>query len=91
MKLGVNIDHVATLRQARYARDPASPNREPDLLAAAAEAVAGGGDSITVHPRSDGRHGRSSSRLVRSVTGSTRGLNRVARSRPAGSPLPSPA
>ena len=56
MKLGVNIDHVATLRQARYARDPGSPNREPDLLAAAAEAVAGGGDSITVHPRSDGRH-----------------------------------
>lgn len=56
MKLGVNIDHVATVRQARYARDPRSPNREPDLLAAAAEAVAGGGDSITVHPRSDGRH-----------------------------------
>jgi pyridoxine 5-phosphate synthase len=55
-KLGVNIDHVATLRQARYARDPASPLREPDLLEAARAALAGGGDSLTVHPRADRRH-----------------------------------
>lgn len=54
--LGVNIDHVATLRQARYARDPQNFNREPSILAAAAAAVAGGADSITVHPRADGRH-----------------------------------
>ncbi len=56
LKLGVNIDHVATLRQARYARDPDNFNREPDILAAAEAAIAGGADSITVHPRADGRH-----------------------------------
>ena len=54
--LGVNIDHVATLRQARYARDPENFNREPSILDAAGAAVAGGADSITVHPRADGRH-----------------------------------
>lgn len=54
--LGVNIDHVATLRQARYARDAGNFNREPSILAAAEAAVAGGADSITVHPRADGRH-----------------------------------
>lgn len=56
IKLGVNIDHVATLRQARYARDPENFNREPDILEAARAAIAGGADSITVHPRADGRH-----------------------------------
>jgi len=56
LKLGVNIDHVATLRQARYARDIHSPICEPDVLEAARAAVRGGGDSITVHPRADGRH-----------------------------------
>jgi len=54
--LGVNIDHVATLRQARYATMLESPNAEPDVLAAADAAIAGGADSITVHPRGDGRH-----------------------------------
>ena len=33
--LGVNIDHVATLRQARYRETPESPNAEPDPVAAA--------------------------------------------------------
>lgn len=56
IQLGVNIDHVATLRQARYARDPENFNREPCILAAAEAAIAGGADSITVHPRADGRH-----------------------------------
>jgi pyridoxine 5-phosphate synthase len=56
IQLGVNIDHVATLRQARYARDPENFNREPSILAAAEAAVLGGADSITVHPRADGRH-----------------------------------
>lgn len=56
LKLGVNIDHVATLRQARYARDPHNFNSEPDVAAAAIAAIAGGADSITVHPRADGRH-----------------------------------
>jgi pyridoxine 5-phosphate synthase len=54
--LGVNIDHVATLRQARYAMLPNSPNAEPSVVEAALEAKAGGADSITVHVRGDRRH-----------------------------------
>jgi pyridoxine 5-phosphate synthase len=54
--LGVNIDHVATLRQARYALLPDSPNAEPSVVEAALEARAGGADSITVHVRGDRRH-----------------------------------
>jgi len=54
--LGVNIDHVATVRQARYALQPDSPNAEPDVVLAAHEAKAGGADSITVHVRGDRRH-----------------------------------
>ncbi len=49
MKLGVNIDHVATLRQARGTAYP-SP------LEAAALCVAGGADGITIHLREDRRH-----------------------------------
>lgn len=49
IRLGVNIDHVATLRQARKARDP-------DPVAAAAVATLAGADGITVHLRSDRRH-----------------------------------
>ena len=49
LELGVNIDHVATLRQAR-----GTPY--PDPVAAAAAATAGGADSITVHLREDRRH-----------------------------------
>ena len=48
-KLGVNIDHVATLRQARLAA-------EPSVLEAALDAEQGGADSITVHLREDRRH-----------------------------------
>lgn len=47
--LGVNIDHVATLRQARR-------TYEPEPLWAAAEAELGGADAITVHLREDRRH-----------------------------------
>lgn len=54
--LGVNIDHVATLRQARYARTPDSPNAEPSPLVAAQDSLAGGADSITLHVRGDRRH-----------------------------------
>jgi pyridoxine 5-phosphate synthase len=54
--LGVNIDHVATLRQARYARDLDSPNAEPDPLTAGLDALAGGADSLTIHVRGDRRH-----------------------------------
>jgi pyridoxine 5-phosphate synthase len=54
--LGVNIDHVATLRQARYATMLSSPNAEPVLLDAARDAEAAGADSITIHLRADRRH-----------------------------------
>jgi pyridoxine 5-phosphate synthase len=47
--LGVNIDHVATLRQARR-------GRYPDLLYAALIAEEAGADSITLHLREDRRH-----------------------------------
>lgn len=49
IRLGVNIDHVATVRQARRAH-------EPDPVAAAILAGLGGADSITVHLREDRRH-----------------------------------
>ena len=56
MLLGVNIDHVATLRQARYGLLPDSPNAEPSPLEAALDAEKGGADSITIHVRGDRRH-----------------------------------
>lgn len=49
MELGVNIDHVATLRQARR-------TFEPDPVWAAVQAELGGADGITVHLREDRRH-----------------------------------
>lgn len=54
--LGVNIDHVATLRQARYAKMPELTNAEPSVLEAARECEVAGADSITVHLRADRRH-----------------------------------
>jgi pyridoxine 5-phosphate synthase len=54
--LGVNIDHVATLRQARYAKLPDSPNAEPSPVQAALDALEGSADSITIHVRGDRRH-----------------------------------
>jgi len=54
--LGVNIDHVATLRQARYALTPDSPNAEPSPLIAGHDSLAGGADSLTIHVRGDRRH-----------------------------------
>ena len=56
MKLGVNIDHVATLRQARYPGMLGAHNCEPDLLAAAAACERAGAHGITVHLRADRRH-----------------------------------
>lgn len=56
MLLGVNIDHVATLRQARYASMLSAHNVEPAILDAARAAQAGGADSITLHVREDRRH-----------------------------------
>jgi len=49
IELGVNIDHVATIRQARA-------TYEPDPAWAAVEAHLGGADGITVHLREDRRH-----------------------------------
>jgi pyridoxine 5-phosphate synthase len=49
IRLGVNVDHVATVRQARRAK-------EPDPVAAAVLATLGGADGITVHLREDRRH-----------------------------------
>jgi pyridoxine 5-phosphate synthase len=49
IQLGVNIDHVATVRQARR-------TYEPDPVWAAVEAHLGGADGITVHLREDRRH-----------------------------------
>lgn len=54
--LGVNIDHVATLRQARYSTNPEAANAEPGLISAAAICERAGAQSITVHLRADRRH-----------------------------------
>jgi pyridoxine 5-phosphate synthase len=56
LRLGVNIDHVATLRQARYATMPESKNAEPDVIAAAAICERAGAKGIVAHLRSDRRH-----------------------------------
>lgn len=56
-QLGVNIDHVASVRQARYrGLDPEVSGAEPDPVRAAHEAELGGADGITVHLREDRRH-----------------------------------
>ncbi|HEX7382211.1 MAG TPA: pyridoxine 5'-phosphate synthase [Nevskiaceae bacterium] len=49
IRLGVNVDHVATLRQARG-------TDYPDPVAAARECAQGGADGITIHLREDRRH-----------------------------------
>lgn len=54
--LGVNIDHVATLRQARYRADSFSPLAEPDPLEAARLAEDAGAAVVTAHLREDRRH-----------------------------------
>jgi len=48
-RLGVNIDHVATLRNARG-------GFHPDPFSAAKQVMASGADSITIHLREDRRH-----------------------------------
>lgn len=49
VKLGLNIDHVATVRQARG-------GEEPHLIQAALDGIKGGAEGITVHLREDRRH-----------------------------------
>src|SRR3989440_6874826 len=53
LKLGVNIDHVATLREARYR---GRERGEPDPVAAALACEAAGAHGITAHLREDRRH-----------------------------------
>jgi pyridoxine 5-phosphate synthase len=56
LRLGVNIDHVATLRQARYATMPESKNAEPDPILAASICERAGAGGIVAHLRADRRH-----------------------------------
>lgn len=67
-RLGVNIDHVATLRQARG-------GREPEPVQAALEAEMAGADGITLHVREDRRHMQDrDARLLREVLGTPMNL-----------------
>src|SRR5436305_14256192 len=63
LRLGVNIDHVATVRNARG-------GRHPDKVKAALAAVAAGADGITAHLREDRRHIRDDdiARLLQQLT-----------------------
>jgi pyridoxine 5-phosphate synthase len=56
LELGVNIDHVVTLRQVRYKGMLHLPNAEPDVLRAVFLAESAGADQITIHLREDRRH-----------------------------------
>lgn len=55
-ELGLNIDHVATLREVRYRHWKRGLAPEPNVLEAARQAERAGVDSITVHLREDRRH-----------------------------------
>ncbi len=56
--LGVNVDHAATVRQARYRDEPNAPGGyvEPDPAEIAWRAESAGADGITMHVREDRRH-----------------------------------
>jgi pyridoxine 5-phosphate synthase len=56
LQLGLNIDHVATLREARYRGWKTGLPPEPNVVEAARIAEHAGADSITVHLREDRRH-----------------------------------
>jgi pyridoxine 5-phosphate synthase len=56
LRLGINIDHVATLRQARYATMPESKNAEPDAILAASICERAGASGLVAHLRADRRH-----------------------------------
>lgn len=71
-RLGVNIDHVATIRQARQ-------GREPDPVAAAVLAELAGADGITIHLREDRRHIQDRDlRLLRETTATRLNLEAAA-------------
>jgi pyridoxine 5-phosphate synthase len=74
IRLGVNVDHIATLREVRKAH-------EPDPVAAAAAAEMAGADQITVHLREDRRHIQNRDvRLIREVVKSALNLEMAATS-----------
>jgi len=56
IRLGVNIDHIATLRQARYRGPATAATPEPDPFLAAQICLDAGAHSLTVHLREDRRH-----------------------------------
>src|SRR3982751_2198161 len=56
LRLGVNVDHIATLRQVRYSAMPDSKNAEPDPVAVAGMCERAGAQGIVAHLRSDRRH-----------------------------------
>lgn len=56
LKLGVNIDHIATLRQARYRSSEGTGRSEPDPVSAALVCERAGCHGITAHLREDRRH-----------------------------------
>ena len=72
IRLGVNIDHVATLREARK-------TYEPDPVAAAIAAETAGADQVTVHLREDRRHIQNRDvRMIREVVKSSLNLEMAA-------------
>lgn len=72
LRLGVNIDHVATVRNARG-------GRHPDPLDAALAAIAAGADGITIHLREDRRHIRDDDvRRIRAAIGKPLNLEMAA-------------
>ena len=72
VRLGVNVDHVATLREARK-------TYEPDPVSAAAAAEMAGADQITVHLREDRRHIQNRDvRLIREVVKTSLNLEMAA-------------
>src|SRR5437764_7961254 len=56
LRLGVNVDHIATLRQARYATMRDSKTAEPDPVMAAGLCERAGATGIVAHLRGDRRH-----------------------------------
>jgi len=72
IRLGVNVDHVATIREARK-------TTEPDPVAAASAAEMAGADQITVHLREDRRHIQNRDvRLIREVVSTALNLEMAA-------------
>ena len=72
LRLGVNVDHVATVRNARG-------GEHPDPLDAALAAIAAGADGITIHLREDRRHIRDDDvRRIRAAIGKPLNLEMAA-------------